>query len=205
MDVTAIKEILEVCERLDKKGMVNAYEGNISIKRDGFIYVTPTGKNKAFLKEEMIAVYEEKTMKQVAGIYPASSEFPLHLCAYKERPDIESVIHCHAPYLTAYSLCNKPIESRAYPEMIGNFKKIEVAEYGTPGGKDIFKGVKPLIAKKDIVIMANHGMIAVGKTVYDAMNKSEAAEAIAKVLYLAENIGEIVDLPDDEVQMFLNK
>lgn len=205
MDILAIKEILEVCQRLDSKGMVNAYEGNISIKRDGLIYVTPTSKNKAFLKEEMIAVFDEKTMEQVGGMYPASSEFPLHLCTYKERSDVESVIHCHAPYLTAYSLCNKPIESRAYPEMIGNFKKIEVAEYGTPGGDEIFKGVKPLISKNDIVIMANHGVIAVGKTVYDAMNKCEAAEAIAKVLYIAENVGKVVDLQDDEVQMFLNK
>ena len=49
MDTLAIKEILEVCKRLDSRGLVNAYEGNVSIKRDGYIYITPSRQNKAFI------------------------------------------------------------------------------------------------------------------------------------------------------------
>lgn len=204
MDITAIKEILEVCNRLDQKGLVNAYEGNVSIRRDGYIYITPTSKNKAFLKEEMIAVFEESTLKQVGGIYPASSEMLLHTNAYETRPDVFGVIHCHPTMLTAYALCNKPIETRAYPEMIGNFKKIECAPYGRPGTDEIFDVAREYVLKRDIVLLGNHGVITVGKDVYDAMNKVEAAEAIAKVLYYAEQIGGVVDLPDSEVEMFLS-
>jgi len=200
-----IKEILEVCKRLDQRGLVNAYEGNVSIRRGGFIYITPSGKNKAFLTEEMIAVFKEDTMEQVGGIFPASSEMPLHTNAYKIRPDVHGVIHCHPTMLTAYALCNKPIETKAYPEMLGNFKKIECAPYGRPGTDEIFNVARDYIKKNDIVLLGNHGVIAVGKDVYDAMNKVEAAEAIAKVLFYAEKIGKVVDLPDSEVEMFLAK
>lgn len=205
MEIKAIKEVLEVCRRLDQRELVNAYEGNVSIRRDGYIYITPTGKNKAFLTEEMIAVFEEDTMKQVGGIYPASSEMLLHTNAYQTRPDVTGVIHCHPTMLTAYSLCNKSIETKAYPEMIGNFKKIPCAPYGRPGTDEIFDVAREYVKKSDIVLLGNHGVIVVGKDVFDAMNKVEAAEAIAKVLYYAERVGKVVDLPDSEVDMFLAK
>ena len=58
MDKAMVAEVLRVARRLDEKNLVNAYEGNISAKKDGLIYITPTGKNKAFLTEEMIAVID---------------------------------------------------------------------------------------------------------------------------------------------------
>lgn len=205
MDLNAVKEVLEVCRRLDQRGLVNAYEGNVSVRRDGYIYITPTGKNKAFLNEEMIAVFEESTLKQVGGIYPASSEMLLHTNSYRVRPDVFGVIHCHPTMLTAYSLCNKPIETKAYPEMIGNFKKIECAPYGRPGTDEIFDVAEEYVRRSNIVLLGNHGVITLGKDVFDAMNKVEAAEAIAKVLFYAEQMGSVADLPDSEVEMFLAK
>jgi L-fuculose-phosphate aldolase len=205
MDIHAIKEVLEVCRRLDFKGLVNAYEGNVSIRREGLIYVTPTGKNKAFLDEEMVCVLEEGTLKQIGGKYPPSSELLLHTQAYIARPDVFGVIHCHAPYLTAFALANRPVETKAYPEMMGNFKKIPVAGYGRPGTSHIFDGVRDLIKKHDVVLLANHGVLVVGKDIYDAMNKTEACESITRVLCLAEQAGKPVDLPDDECAFFIAK
>ncbi|GHV26762.1 aldolase [Spirochaetia bacterium] len=205
IDFTAVKEILDVCLRLDSKGLVNAYEGNVSIKRDGYLYITPASKNKAFLKEEMICILEADSLKQVGGIFPPSSEMLLHTLSYQARPDIAGVIHCHAPYLTAFALCNKPVESKAYPEMMGNFKKIQVAPYGRPGTPAIFDEARELVKKNDVVLLANHGVLAVGKDIWTVMNKTEACESIAKVLTLAEQIGKPVNLSDDECQFFIAK
>lgn len=206
MDISAIKEILEVCKRLDSRGLVNAYEGNVSIKRDGYIYITPSGQNKAFLAEEKIVVLEESTMKQVSGIGKPSSELILHTGSYQARPDICAVVHAHPTMLTAFALCGKNVETKAYPEMIGNFKIIPCAPYGRPGCSEIFDVAREYILKHDIVLLGNHGVVAVGKTLMDAMNKVEAAEAIAKVLYYAERMGAPVkNLEESEVQMFLDK
>lgn len=206
MDISVIKEILEVCKRLDNRGLVNAYEGNVSVKKDGYIYITPAGQNKAFLTEEKIIVLEEKTLKQISGIGKPSSELILHTSAYKTRSDIFAVVHAHPTMLTAYALCGKDVQTKAYPEMIGNFKIIPCAPYGRPGCSEIFDVARDYIIERDVVLLGNHGVISVGKTALDAMNKVEAAESIAKVLYYAERIGvPVKDLPDSEVQMFLDK
>lgn len=203
MDHEIVKDILTVCQRLDQKGLVNAYEGNVSVLQDGLIYITPTGRNKAFLDEEMICVLEADSLKQVGGKFPPSSETLLHANSYKTRPDIRAVIHCHPPYLTAHALNRKPVETKAYPEMMTVFKKIPVAPYGRPGTAEIFEPARELIKKFDGVLLANHGILVVGKDLYSAMNKVEAMEAIARVLSLAEQIGKPVDLPDDECAFFL--
>ncbi len=67
--------------------------------------------------------------------------------------------------------------------MMGNFCKFECAPYGRPGTDKILAGAIPILQnKRDIVLLGNHGVLVVGKTVTDAMNKTEAAEAIAKAL-----------------------
>ena len=205
MDIGIIKDILAVCRRLDQKGVVNAYEGNISVLKNGLMYITPAGKNKAFLDERMICVLEENGLKQVGGIFPPSSEIPLHFNSYRTRPDIGAVIHCHPPYLTAHALNHMPLETKAYPEMIGNFKKIPLAPYGRPGTAEIFEPARELIKLHDGVLLANHGILVVGTDVYAAMNKVEAMEAIARTLSIARRIGRTVDLPDEECEFFLSK
>jgi L-fuculose-phosphate aldolase len=205
MDSQVIKDILTVCKRLDQKGLVNAYEGNISVRKDGLIYITPAGRNKAFLDEEMISVLEEGSLTQVGGKFPPSSELLLHVNSYRTRQDIGSVLHAHPPYLTAFALDHRPVETRAYPEMIGNFKKIPVAPYGRPGTPDIFEPAREYIKKYDGVLLANHGVLVVGSDVFNTMNKTEAMEAIARVLFLADQAGRPVDLSDEEYAFFLAK
>ena len=205
MDLALIRDILTVCKRLDQKGVVNAYEGNVSVKRDGLLYITPAGKNKAFLSDEMICVLEEDTLTQVGGIFPPSSEMLLHTGAYGMREDVKSVIHCHPTMLTAFSLCLKPVQTNAYPEVIGNFRHIPCAPYGRPGTPEIFDVAADLVKEYDIVLLGNHGVLCVGNDVFDCMNKVEAAESIAKVVFYAEQIGGVADLPESEVQMFLEK
>lgn len=193
----AIKDVLAVAKRLDEKGILNAVEGNISVKEGDFVYITPSGKNKAFLTEEMIAILDMDG-NQVGGKYKASSEHKLHVYSYKTRPDIKGVVHAHPTYLTAYALCGEPISSRAYPEMIVVYGRIEVAAYGRPGTEDIYREVAPILKKENILLLENHGAMAVGTDVFEAMNILEAAEASARILTLSKYVGKTKDLPKEE-------
>ena len=203
MNIQLIQEIMAVAKRLDEKGLVNAYEGNISTKENGLIYITPTGKNKGLLTEEMIAIVDGEG-NQIGGNCRPTSELPMHTNTYKIRDDIGGVVHCHPTFLTAYALCNKPVETRAYPEMMGNFGRFECAPYGRPGTEDILKGAIPIFEHSDIVLLGNHGVLAVGKTATDAMNKIEAAEAITKTVFIANILGKQVELSDEECNFFLS-
>lgn len=203
MDREKILEVLQVAKRLDEKNLVNAFEGNISTKKDGLVYITPTGKNKALLTEEMVAVIDPEG-RQVGGNCKPTSELPMHMETYTIRDDIGGVVHCHPTFLTAYALCCKPVETRAYPEMMGNFDYFQVAPYGRPGTEDILKGAVPILKHHDIVILGNHGVLAVGATVTDAMNRVEAAEAITKTVFIANVLGKQADLSPEECEFFFS-
>ena len=204
MNVNAIEMVIKVAKRLDDKKLMNAFEGNVSLKEDGFIYITPSGKNKAWLTPEMICVFDE-TGNQVSGIYPPSSELPMHTNVYLMRDNIGGVIHSHAPFLTAYALCAKALESRAHAELLWDHKIIEVVPYGRPSTEAIFAGVKPVLDKgRDTMLLGNHGVLAVGEDVVDAMNKLESVENAAKISVISTLIGKQHDLPDDEVTALLS-
>lgn len=192
------KIIVDIAKVMDQKNLVNTYEGNLSIRVEGRILITPSGKSKASLTTEMIAVIDE-TGKQFEGELKYSSEFLLHVAAYRLRADISAAIHSHAPYLTSFALNNQPIKSRAYPEMINLFGKIPVVPYGTPGTDEIAAEMGPHLAKSKVVLLANHGVLAVGSDLYDAFDLMQAAESIAYILTLAHNLGNVKDLTPEQV------
>jgi L-fuculose-phosphate aldolase len=190
--------IVEIAKTMDQKNLVNTYEGNLSIKHDGRILITPSGRGKASLTPEIIAVIDENG-RQIEGSVRFSSEFRLHAAAYRFRADAAAAIHCHAPYLTSFALNHEPIESQAYPEMINLFGKIPVVPYGTPGTDEIWAGMGPYIRNSKVVLLANHGALAVGLDLYEAFDLLQAAESIAHVLTLAHSRGKVKDLTPEQL------
>lgn len=206
IDLHAIEEIIEVAKRLDDKGLVNAFEGNVSIKRDGYLYITPSGKSKVTLTPEKICVFNEKG-EQISGIYAPSSELKMHNAVYGMRDDIGGVVHAHPVFMTAYAMCGKPIESKCHAEMIWDHKVIEVVPYGRPSTDEIYAGCKPILDKgRDIMLLSNHGVLSVGNDVFAALNKLESCENAAKILTIAKFVGDgkYADLPEEEVATLLS-
>ena len=192
-------QLVEVAKLAYNKGIVNAYEGNLSLRNGDRVYITPSGVSKGLLDEDMVVV-TDLSGNILEGKLKPSSEIRLHLFSYRRRPDIGGVVHAHAPYTTAYAVANRPIETKAYPEMIMFFDKIPLADYGTPGTDEIFQGVEKYIENYDAILLANHGIMTVGKSVADAFFKLEAAESIARVLALAKILGGEKDLPASKLQ-----
>jgi len=198
IDPAAINEIIESGRRMEEKGMMNSFEGNISVRKNGLIYITPTNKSKALLTPNQIAVLDGDG-NQIAGDFKPSSEFLMHSGVYEIREGIGAVAHCHSPYLTAYAICQKELTSDCYPEFMMHFKEIKVAPYGAPGTKDIYEGAKEILKNHYVVLLANHGVLAIGSTALMACNRLEAAEAAAKIMSIARSIGTPAALPEAEI------
>ena len=202
----AVNDVLFVAKRMDQKNLVNSFAGNISAKVDGKIYITPTGQNKGMLTQEKIAVVDENGQR-IWGM-KETSEIIMHRMAYdiceENGWDVGGVVHSHSKVLTAFSMAMKDVETKALPEMMGNFHKIPCVPYGAPGTKYILTMAEPYLADGyRIVLLGNHGSLAVGKTVEDAMNVVEACEAIAeKILITKYIIGGEAPLDDLEVARF---
>lgn len=193
------KQVMEVAKLMYDKGLVNAFEGNISARDNNLIYITPSATCKGFLTEEMLVVTDREGHILEGNLNP-STEIKLHLAAYMRREDIGAVVHAHSPFATAYAIANKPIETKAYPELITFFGKVPLAKYGTPSTDEIVDGMVEYINEYDIILLANHGVIAVGKDVYDAFFKLEAVEAIAKTLTISQVLGGEKELPQEKLE-----
>ena len=200
-----IEEIIYIGKEMDKKGMVNAYEGNISFKdrEEGVMYITPSGKRKIELVPSMIAVIDDEG-RQIAGEFKPSSETPMHTRSYELRPDANACIHCHSPYLTAFALCRKPVVCNCYSEFIMlTGGDIPVVPFGKPGTLEIVEKLGDYVDHRNIVLLANHGSLCVGPDLKTAFNRLDSAERIARILSIAKTVGEPADLDEREIARLL--
>ncbi len=194
------EQIILYSHMLDAKGLVNSLEGNISVldRESGLMYITPSGTRKCFVNEENIAILRGD--EQVGGSLKRSGEYLLHKEAMRARPDCNAVAHIHAPYLTAYAYCGKDIELRCSTTFALLFEKIPCIPYGEAGTPHIADGLFDALQDSDIVLLGNHGVVAVGKDLECAIRIVEAAEEVLKIHSITKEIGPVRDLTDEEYE-----
>lgn len=193
--------IVDVCHSLSNDKFVGTYEGNVSYKNGDKIYITPTQTSKAHLTADQIITIDSKGNK-IEGTRKQTSETPMHTKCYELRPDIGAVIHCHSPFATAYAQMGKPIVSNCSTEFLMFFGEVPCLKYGTPGTLDIISDLDKYIYDYDVVLLANHGILAVGKDPMDAYAKIASVEMVLKTEFIRRSIfGDVnVDLPKDEIE-----
>ena len=173
----------------EQKGLVNSLEGNLSMidRETGNIYITPSHKMKCLLTPEDICVVAPSG-EQIGGKGKKSSEFFLHEAAYKARPDIGGVFHCHSPYLTAYALRLQNFETPddAFLHMI--FGNIQCLPFGEHGTHAIHQGIEEALEGRPVALLGGHGVVCVGEDLEDAIGLLEAAENFAKIMSIQKNL-----------------
>lgn len=192
------QEVVQYAKILDRKGLVNSLEGNISIynREKDLLYITPTSTRKEFLTPDDIAVMRGD--KQVDGNKRRSSEYLLHRVALEARPECNAVVHLHAPFLTAYAYCNKSIDIKCSTTFSILHDGIPCIPYGLPGSMDITNGLADALKKHDMVLLANHGLVCVATTLEHACAVVEATEEVMKIYYLAKDMG-ISNISDSDL------
>ena len=187
MDFSAI--VAKFSAIAEKKGLVNSFEGNLSMidRETGNIYITPSHKAKALLTPEMICVVAPSG-EQIGGTGKKSSEFFLHEAAYRARPDIGAVFHCHSPFLTAYALSYRDFitpEDTFLHQIFGNITCLPFGEHGTHA---IHQGIEAALNGRPVALLGGHGVVCVGEDLEDAIGTLEAAENFAKTVALKKLI-----------------
>ena len=194
------RDICEVGRRIYQRGYVAANDGNISARIGADrILCTPTGVSKGFIAEDMLAVCD-MAGKQVSGQLKISSEIRMHLEIYQLRADINSVVHAHPPTATGFAVAGIELTQCVLPEVIVNLGAIPLAQYGTPGGMAIVEPMKPLLKDHDAVLMANHGVVTLGKDVLDAHFKMETVEHFAQIALVANQLNSVNTLNARQVE-----
>ena len=195
-------EALRAAKFLYDRRMVNAFEGNVSVRVGDHLLITPSQVCKGDLTEEDFVEVDIATGETVSALPGriASSELKVHLTVYRARPDVGSVCHAHPPAATAFALRGEPIETNGYPELIVLFGKVPVCRYGRPSTWSVCDDIPKVLQDYDCFLLENHGLVTCAKTAMDAAWQLESIESIAEVLCRARMMGGEKPLPDGEVE-----
>lgn len=196
------KQICDIGKRIYNRGMVAANDGNISVKlSDNEFLCTPTGVSKGFMTPEYICKVdaEGKVIQANPGFKP-SSEIKMHMRVYKKRPDVQSVVHAHPSYATAFAIAGIPLTQPIMPEAVIALGCVPIAPYGTPSTEEIPDAVEKYLQHFDAVLLENHGALSYSDSLLNAYHKMESLEFYAELLYKANQLGGPKELSKAQVE-----
>ncbi len=193
-------DIVEVGRRLYARGFVASNDGNISVRLDETrLITTPKSVSKGFMTPDMMVVVDYDGTK-LAGERDPSSELPMHLEIYRNRPDANAVVHAHPPLATGFAVAGIPLTRAVLAEVVTTLGSIPIAEYGTPSTPELPEAVRKYIKAHDGLLLANHGAVTCCRTVMSAYFKMETIEHFAKISLVARLLGREHLLSREEVQ-----
>lgn len=196
------QQIIKIGRVLGEKNYTPGYSGNISARIDDTVLITVSGSANGHLKDGDFALMDFEGKSLIPNKRP-SSEKKLHIEFYKQRPDINFIIHVHSPYLSSFASARKDLLAPVMAENVYYFKGIPLAEYGLPSSDVLVENTAKYFKDYDCVLMANHGVIIGSKTLKDAYLKLELAEQYAQVVLNTYILGGPKPLTEAETQDIL--
>ncbi len=176
-----VLKIIEYGKRCGEKNLSPGYSGNISARYEEGMLITASGSANGYLKAEDIVYTGFDGNSKENGKKPSSEKF-LHIEIYKNRPDINYIIHVHSPFLSSFASAGQDLMSPIMAENVFYFGGIPLAEYALPSTMELVNNTIKYFDKYDAVLMANHGFVVASKTIDDAYMKLELAESYAQVV-----------------------
>nr|WP_320145736.1 class II aldolase/adducin family protein [uncultured Anaeromusa sp.] len=185
------------------KGLVAGTWGNLSLRvAENQVAVTPSGRDYDTMTSKDIVVVDlsGKTVHQ-ASDRNASSETPLHLAIYRQRPDIMAIVHTHSVHASACAVAHKPIPPviEDVVQLAGG--EIPLAPYALPGTQELAAQAAATLGSKQAVLLANHGVVCCGTTLAEAMTAAELVEKAAQIYLYANLLGGAKALSDEDVSI----
>ncbi|OUQ41461.1 fuculose phosphate aldolase [Gemmiger sp. An120] len=207
MDINLIKEqICDVCHKTWQLGWVAANDGNVSARlEDGTFLCTPTGMSKSFITPEKLLRINDKgeVLEGAEGLRP-SSEIKMHLRCYAKRPDVWSVIHAHPPGATGFAVAHKAMDMYNMIEDVAVIGSVPLTPYGTPSTSEVPDAIEPYLEEHDVMLLENHGALAVGSDVITAFYRMESLELWAKITINAVILGGSIDISQENIQKLID-
>ncbi len=191
-------ELIEYGKLAGLKNFTPGYSGNMSARFEDKILITSSGSANGYLSDDELVLMDFQG-NLVEGNKKPSSEKMLHVEFYKQRPDVNYIIHVHSPYLSSFACCRIALDEPVMAENVFYFGQIPLADYGLPSSMDLVEKTAKYFKEYDAVLMANHGFIVGDRTLKDAFLKLELAESYAQVVFNTKMLGGARLFTDREV------
>jgi len=198
--------IVEYGKKLIAAGLTRGTGGNISVldEKSKLMAISPSGMDYFETKPEDVVVMDLNG-KIVDGFRKPSSEWRMHLIFYQKREDVGAVVHTHSMFATTLATLHWEVPPASYLIAYAG-KKVPCAPYATFGTQEIADAAYNAMGEEyNAVLLANHGLIAVGPDMPSAFGIAEIIEMVCEIYYRAKCVGEPVILPDEEMELMLEK
>ena len=189
-------ELVEMTRRVSATGLSIGTSGNLSVRVEGGVLITPSGRDVDDLEPADICLVDVDG-RQVAGELRPSSEVPMHLAVYRSS-DAKAVVHTHSPYATALSITLNELPAVHYT-INGLGGPVRVAPYATFGTPELAANIATALTDRNAAILQNHGTIATGASLRQAFERVELLEWLATLHWRALQVGSPKMLTQDEL------
>jgi len=194
------RDLIRYCNSLHSNGWVANHDGNLSaLLPDGNLICTPTAMSKGDITLEMLLVLDDDN-KVLQGNRRSFSELHMHRAAYSARPDIGCVIHAHPPTATGFAVANVELGHPFMAEPVVSLgRHIPMVPFFPPKDERLDQAIGNALSKADVILLANHGVLAVGGSFEQAYLRMELVEHLAKIARVAKQLGGVTPLSSDTV------
>jgi L-fuculose-phosphate aldolase len=181
--------VVRACHELLATGLVRGTSGNVSVRdpESGTIAITPTGLAYPGMRDSDVAVLSPDG-DQLDGALRPTSEVALHLGVYRARPDVGAVVHTHSMFATTFAVLGEQIPPVHYL-IVRAGEAVPVAPYARYGTAELAESCVRALGTGFAVLLANHGVVAVGTDLSAAMAVAEAVEYTAELAWRARQLG----------------
>ena len=200
------RQICRIGRLMYQKGTIDGTAGNISVRLDdNNILLTPSGLATGFLQPEQLIIVDLDGRRVDAptaanrDLRP-TSESAMHLECYRQRDDVNGVVHAHPPTAVALTLAGVDLGQCLIPEMVVLLGLVPTAPYSTPSSEENRLAITALIREHDAIMLSNHGSLTVANSLWDAYLLLESLEHGAIIIHRALQISkELNAIPPEQL------
>jgi L-fuculose-phosphate aldolase len=197
------KQIIETCLEMDRRGINQGTSGNISVRWETGLLITPSGLSyETMAPEDIIFLAMDGTP---TGPHAPSSEWRFHRDILKARKDVNAVVHAHPVHCTALAITGQDIPAVHYMIAAAGGPSVRCAPYATYGTEELSSNALGALEGRLACLLANHGAIACGASLRKAFWLLGEVEVLARQFIMARQAGTPVVLPDEEIRHVVEK
>jgi L-ribulose-5-phosphate 4-epimerase len=200
------QEVIEVAKRMLECGLVTASWGNVSVRPEGqdMMIITPSGMDYCQLRySDMVAM--DFSGHALQGERKPSSEYRMHREIYVKRPDVLAIVHTHSVFASSFAAAHEPIPVIMEELAQINGGPVQVASYALPGSQELAANcANTLAGNSAAVLLANHGLVGVSRSLTDALKICLVVEKTAQITLNALSIGAYHKISPKNIEQIQN-